>query len=274
MSLLKSLRDVFSADSDRTLTGPDKFSARADSETDGADMFAGIDTRRQANVDGLVLGLTYEDTEGNVSQRMVRVHAIGPSEQGDYVHGFCQLREAERTFFIDRVTEVIDYWTGKTHTDAREFFQPYIEIARWRDVAEPESDSGESTPTQQVLTAVRDELKIVLYVAYADGDFQIDEQNVISDYVRDRAAQLGRGVKTGYDHKRIMDWVRNMHPDYLSFERAIKRIAKRDDTDIVHIWHTCKELVMADREIAPREVDAMDALFVEIRKAGISTPLS
>jgi hypothetical protein len=43
--------------------------------------------------------------------------------------------------------------------------------------------------------------------------------------------------------------------------------------DIADVWRTCKKLVMADREIAPREVDAMDSLFVAIRNAGIRTAL-
>lgn len=273
MSFFQSLKEIFSSNSDRPLEHPEGFPPQIEAEEDAEDMFADIDTRPQPNVDGLVLGLTYEDGQGNTSQRMVRVQAIGPSERGDYVHGFCQLRQAERTFFIDRIQQVVDYWTGDTYKDSREFFLPYVEIARWRDFAETGNDESVANPTQKVLASVRDELKIVLYVAYSDGSFQVDEQNVISDYVRERAEALGDDVSASYDHGRIMDWVRNMHPDHASFERAIKRIAARDDVDITHVWHTCKELVMADRSISPSEVDAMDSLFVEIRKAGISAPL-
>lgn len=209
---------------------------------------------------------------------MVRVKAIGPSEGAGYVHGFCQLRKADRTFRIDGIREVVDHRTGETFNDPAGYFLPYVEIARWRDFAEPsaaDADAGKmSNPTQMVLSSVRDEIKIVLYVARADGDFQIDEQNVISDFIARRAAMLGDAVARDYDHGRIMAWARNMIPDYATFERAVQRLATRPEVDVAEVWRTCKTLVMADREIEPREVDAMDSLFVAIRNAGIRTPLN
>jgi hypothetical protein len=276
MGLLQTLREAFGGRAEPELSGPEAFEAAADAEQDTPDMLGESPSDPQANVDGLVLGIVYEDTRGKVSRRMVRVKAIGPSDGAGYVHGFCQLRRADRTFRIDGIREVVDHRTGETFTDAAAYFLPYVEIARWRDFAEPAAaDTGRmSNPTQMVLSSVRDEIKIVLYVARADGDFQVDEQDVISDFIRRRAAMLGEAVARGYDHGRIMAWARNMNPDYATFERAVQRLATRPDVDVADVWHTCKTLVMADREIEPREVDAMDSLFVAIRNAGIRTPLN
>ena len=274
MGLLRTLREAFGGRADRELSGPESFEAAADAEHDTPDMLGESPSDPQANVDGLVLGIVYEDARGHVSRRMVRVKAIGPSEGAGYVHGFCQLRKADRTFRVDGIREVVDHRTGETFQDAASYFLPYVEIARWRDFAEPAANTGKtSNPTQTVLSSVRDEIKIVLYVARADGDFRVDEEDVISDFIARRAATLGDGVARGYDHGRIMAWVRNMNPDYASFERAVRRLATRPDVDIADVWRTCKKLVMADREIAPREVDAMDSLFVAIRNAGIRTAL-
>lgn len=272
MGLLNSIREAFGGKPERKLESPANFETGAAGE-DPEDMFSSVDMRPQPNVDGMVLGLTYQDTAGNISRRMVRVIAIGESDRGDYVHAFCELRQAERTFFIKRVQEVVDHHTGHVHTDAAEFFLPYVEIAKWRDYREDGGDGEMSNPTQIVLTAVRDDIKIILYVAYADGDFQVDEQDVLSDFIAKRAKACGPDVAQGYDHRRIMSLVRSMRPDYASFERAVQRVAKRDELEIGDVWHTCKKLVMADRDINPREVDAMDSLFVAIRQAGISTRL-
>ena len=274
MGLLRALRDTFGGRSEREMSAPESFRTAADADQDTPDMMAEPPSDPQANVDGLVLGIVYEDSRGKLSRRMVRVKAIGPSEGSGYVHGYCQLRKADRTFRIDGIHEVVDHRTGETFADAAAYFLPYVEIARWRDFAEPAAQSGTaSNPTQMVLSSVRDQIKIVLYVARADGDFQVDEQDVLSDFVARRAAELGARVADGYDHGRIMAWARNMNPDYASFERAVQRLAERTDVDIGDVWRTCKKLVMADRAISSREVDAMDSLFVALRSAGVRMPL-
>jgi hypothetical protein len=144
MGLLRALREAFGARGDRELSGPESFEAAADAEHDTPDMLGQSPSDPQANVDGLVLGLVYEDARGNVSRRMVRVKAIGPSEGAGYVHGFCQLRKADRTFRVDGIREVVDHRTGETFQDAASYFLPYVEIARWRDFAEPAADATRS----------------------------------------------------------------------------------------------------------------------------------
>ena len=272
MGLLNSIREAFGGKPERKLESPASFRTGAAGD-DPEEMFPSFDMSPQPNVDGMALGLTYEDTAGNISRRMVRVIAIGGTGHGDCVHAFCTLRKAERTFLIRGIREVVDHRTGHVHTDAAEFFLPYVEIAKWRDYRDDGGGGEVSNPTQIVLTAVRDDIKIILYVAYADGGFQVDEQDVLSDFIAGRARACGPDVARDYDHRRIMSLVRSMRPDYASFERAVQRVARRDEPEIGDIWHTCKKLVMADRDINPREVDAMDSLFVAIRQAGISTRL-
>lgn len=59
--------------------------------------------------------LTYEDADGATTTRDVLVHRYDFDGDG-YIVGHCSLRQAERTFRIDRVRQMVDLDTGEQLT--------------------------------------------------------------------------------------------------------------------------------------------------------------
>lgn len=54
------------------------------------------------------LTIEYEDADGDVTMRDIRISGIGTSRHGVYFEAWCALRREERTFRIDRIKSVVD----------------------------------------------------------------------------------------------------------------------------------------------------------------------
>lgn len=122
----------------------------------------------------IVFHLVYEDTAGNVSQRIVTVRKVETSRAGHALLCFCHLRRRARRFALDRVPEVFDVSTGEVHRDPKAFFlcHPLLAVA--------------DTHEDRAFRLCADELTILTVVGAADGRFDPDEQNQLLVHVFDR----------------------------------------------------------------------------------------
>jgi predicted DNA-binding transcriptional regulator YafY len=60
----------------------------------------------QALHDAVAVGLTYRDAQGELSQRIVEPAGVLGTNNGWYLAGWCRLRQAARTFKMDRIVEI------------------------------------------------------------------------------------------------------------------------------------------------------------------------
>jgi len=69
------------------------------------------------------LGLQYRDPDGAITARDVDVQQVGRLNQQAYFRGYCHLRQADRTFRIDRIVECWDTESGEVIEDVEAFLR-------------------------------------------------------------------------------------------------------------------------------------------------------
>ena len=71
MGILDELKSRFGAGEEPPPREPPGFSNRADAEHDSADMMLAAEPEPEPVLEGLTVGLTYEDIDGNISERLI-----------------------------------------------------------------------------------------------------------------------------------------------------------------------------------------------------------
>lgn len=79
-------------------------------------------SRRDARPFSTTVGLSYRDDAGVITERTVIVDRVGRLHHALYFGGMCQLRQADRTFRVDRVIECWDPSTGEIIVEMEKFF--------------------------------------------------------------------------------------------------------------------------------------------------------
>ncbi|GAA5445811.1 hypothetical protein Misp06_04016 [Microbulbifer sp. NBRC 101763] len=192
------------------------------------------------------LQIDYMDGDGKSTTRSVKVKKLNEMLTGSMVIGFCELRGARRTFRIDRITECIDLETGECVTSVREFL-----VNKFESSPERIMDTFE--------LEFIDVLKILYFVAKADGQFKKEEKTVIAEYVRklvcdDRVtSQMIDKVFRSYDV-----------PSLQSFKLAVGRVVKAQEVDTDLLIDCCRKIVNTQKTVHPAERAALE--YMEKRR--------
>ena len=258
MGILDELRSRFGSKEPFEPVEPPGFTARADTHVDSADMLLPEAPEPEPLLEGMTVGLTYEDLEGNVSERLVNSVRLVDAPEGPFLWAYCHLRKDYRAFRLDRIRQIRDYKTG-AHTDnAAVFFKPYM---MERERGEDSRRDFESRTTREVLGLIGDELRILAFVAMADRHFDTREEALISEFIRERARQLGSEAVDSYDHGRVLEWMRAQKPTFSGLERAVERLSLRGEWELRALWELSKDIVEADERVDADEIRAMDDLY-------------
>ncbi|MGI9416127.1 MAG: WYL domain-containing protein [Hyphomicrobiales bacterium] len=264
MGILDEIRNRFTGQDSFERIEPTGFAPRADARDDSGDMMLAGEPEAEPLLDGLTVGLTYEDMDGNVSERLVNAIRLVQAPDGRYLWAYCHLRKDFRAFQFDRIQQIRDYRTGAHTEDAAAFFAPYLTVTV-EDEA-PHTDF-ESRATREVLGLIGDELRILAFVAMADRHFDEREEVLVSDFIRVRAGQLGQDVVENYDHDKVIQWVRAQRPSFESLERAVERLSRLGAWELRALWDLSNDIVKADDKVDYEELRAMDDLYTAIDRA-------
>lgn len=213
------------------------------------------DSTRNSHFDGWRLWIRYCDIEGNASNRWVRIYRIESRPNADYLVGHCELRKATRSFRIDRIVEIADK-DGELHEPA-DFFKPYISPVQLRS-----SGPDRSRPfgkALKIIDMIGDDLKILAFIAEADGSFGNREADVLTKYAMYRAAEAGLELNKS-DSVDLRKWMKMQNPDELTIRSSIRRIASRRTMTFDDLWDLANIVVEVDGKIKKSEQAALNEL--------------
>ena len=264
MGILDELRNRFGGGDTPEPVEPPGFEPRAEAANDSADMLLAAEPEPEPLLEGLTVGLTYEDIEGNISERLVNSIRLVETPEGEFLWAYCHLRNDYRAFRLDRIRQVRDYKSGAHTDDPVSFFEPYMSAAEREDTLHTDF---ESRTTREVLGLIGDELRILAFVALADRRLDEREEELIADFVRARARELGAEVMENYDHGRVLDWMRAQKPTFSGLERAVERLSARGEWELRALWDLSNDIVHADEHVDADEIRAMDDLYNAIDRA-------
>jgi len=225
----------------------------------------------EADLDGVAIEIVYRDSRGEPSVRTIRCHRLREEGGYYYVDAECALRQAYRTFRLDRIVEIRDYSTGEVIDDIPGFFAPYLgeDIAlRARDQspaparldpARPDraSPSRSTSDNPRIAGAFRDGARVLLYLAMSDGELHDEERRLILDYSIGRLRRL----PSPPDDPELLArrWVGNQVPTRAAALAALGRVtANADDgRDLAHLMF---DLIIADGAATDREMAAAEGI--------------
>jgi hypothetical protein len=213
------------------------------------------------NLEGSRVWIKYCNEAGEVSERWVQIQKIESRQYADYLFGHCELRDAIRSFRIDRIQEVADNY-GEVH-EAREFFAPFTSAPQGRSSGPSRHSSfGRAL---KILDLVGQELIILAFAAECDGRFVPREANLITSYAKVRCEELGLTMTEADSHD-LRKWIKMQRPDVKNVVNAVHQVARKGKTSADEIVELTNLVFEADKKIVQSERSTAELLHQLLRE--------
>lgn len=217
-----------------TATGTD-----ADTDAWEGAFYDAIGPQRSVNK---TVRLDYCDANGKVTNRVVDVYAFESTGSTGLVISRCRLRNARRTFRFDRMRRVVDEETGEIIGDLQKCLNE-----QWLASPQPVMD--------KLFSDHHDVLKMMLYMAKADGSVRAAELAVIAKYCVDLTQDERITVAMIKDMLQYVDTV-----SITTFVRTYNKLHRDRPEAAIKAAAACREIVATQKTIHPNEQAALDAL--------------
>lgn len=186
--------------------------------------------------------LKYADANDRQTERTVNIRAFESVGRTGLAFGHCHLRNATRTFRFDRMRQVVDADTGEIIPDLQKHLND-----EWQ--ASPQS------AMDKLYEQHHDVLKMMLYMAKADGSVRAAELDVIAkscvDITQDNRITLAM-IK---DMLKTVDVV-----SITTFVRTYNKLRRERPDAAVLAAAACRAIVATQKTIHPNEQAALNAL--------------
>lgn len=189
-----------------------------------------------------VLHLHYVDGGGLATERTVEVRKCGQYFDDVMVAGYCRLRNANRTFLVSRITTCFDEETGEVVDNIAQYLRQRYE-------------KSPDYALDQFLDDECDTLRILLYVAKADGYLRTPEKAVIAAYCRETCGDV-RVSDAMMANALAMLEVPSIH----IFRRIVGALKNKPSESRARIIETVERLIATDKKTHPAEQEALDYL--------------
>ncbi len=196
--------------------------------------------------------IEYEDGNKLRTTRTVRIREYDNELYGGIIMGHCELRNATRTFRFDRIKKCVDLETGEVITDIKKHLNNLYEKSPAR--------SSEILATDYI-----DILKVVYFVAKADGQYRKEEKEVISNYVRKLVRDDRITIKMIDEILKEIDV-----PTMQGFKLALGRVLKGGEINPELLAMCCQEIVDTQKSVHPMEKEALDYIEKKLSSLPVS----
>ncbi|MEG6507999.1 WYL domain-containing protein [Methyloligella sp. 2.7D] len=251
--MLQSLLSVFG---ERKATPPTGFRIGGAS-FDTADMEVEPSSDEVGRLVGVRLALTYEDSKGDRTRRLIVVEKVSRTAAGEYcLQAFCELRQARRSFRVDRIVEIIDTRTGEVHEEPEAFLSDLLLVAKMQRTKKrtPSED-----PTSVLLRESTEGLTVLLYFGHADQHLKRQERRILWSYLdwqQDRCSIRGRVPR-----RSVNSWMDAMLPDTYQFSDALEKVLNSERVHRNHVLSRIPEIVLADGVVDSEERNRLQSLL-------------
>lgn len=188
------------------------------------------------------LAIKYTDGNGSPSERTVRVRSFDPALYGGTMIGHCELRNDTRAFRFDRIREAVDTDTGEVVSDVGDYLQQRYD-------ASPERSRDTLREDYRQL------LRVLFYVAKADGQYRREEKEVVRRYLRSI-------VNDPRVSDELIDGLfQDLEvPTLPAFKRALGKVLSEQLVEPASLKNVCHEIVATQQKVSPGEKEALEYL--------------
>lgn len=187
--------------------------------------------------------ISYVNAKNELTTRVVDIRAYEPTGATGLIIGRCHLRNATRTFRFDRMQRVIDESTGEIIPNLQQCLND-----EWAASPEPIMD--------KLYSEHHDVLKLMLYMAKADGAVRAAELEVIAAYCIDITQDQRITSAMIKDMLQFVDVV-----TINTFTRTYNKLRRENPDSARKAADACRAIVATQKTIHPNEQSALDALL-------------
>lgn len=228
-----------------------------------------IDSDRDGNPDaitGICIAIEYIDASAQVSNRRVIVERVYQGDESVYCSGFCLLRKEQRTFRVDRIKSLRLPPKWLERRNPIEFFELYLPKTAMGFVDARTNDTYERyARLYDVRKAANNGLRVLAFVARADGAIADPERAVVKSYVRDASRLIGEPLPEA-DCAEIASDIEKLFPTKRQVANSLNAIRLYHEQCEIFL-NSVTRLVRADGDVSAREQSAFQLLVEILRKS-------
>lgn len=185
------------------------------------------------------LKFSYRDASGSSTERLVDIKECDTTNPAGYMIGFCRLRNAIRTFRMDRASRAIDIDTGGLIPSLTEF-------------AAKKYNESPISSIDNLFNNSSDSLRALFYIGKADGRFTQKEKQIFLAYCQ----------KASGDERIDMEQIENAckylaAPTKQAFKLICGRLAKLDEAERIAVLNATAAMIATEKTISGEEVEAL-----------------
>ena len=197
----------------------------------------------------LTYHLTYRDSVGVESRRVVTLRRVDPDRRGLMLVCWCHSAGALRCFNLSGIVEIFDVVNGEVHDNPAAFFSNHPLLTEPKD------------PVDYALQVCKHEVNVLVAVGAADGRFDMDEQDRVLIHVFDRMPDLTM------DEELMRQRLCRFAPDMAAFEAAMLQMGRFRRGDPVALLRSLRKLVEVDGVLSREEVLFVSELQAQLAGA-------
>lgn len=186
------------------------------------------------------LEIQYRDAEGSETRRKVDVRECDIESKSGYLIGICKMRNAYRTFRMDRVRHATDLETGEVIDN----------LPEW---AKRKYQESPAFAIETLIDESSDVLRALFYIGKADGRFTRKEKQVFLDYCTRNLIDRNLNID---DIDRICNQLDI--PSKQAFKLICGRLSKFELSQRLAIISAADDMVATEKTIGAEEADALD----------------
>lgn len=179
--------------------------------------------------------IRYTDSNGKRSERVVDVRECDTWAPDGYLNGFCHTRGAIRTFRLDRIESAIDVETGEL-------------IHNLNDFADKKYEESPVAAVDKLFEDHSDALRVLFYVAKADGKFTAKEKDIYLDYCQKVHPDERLNTKV---IDSALKWVDV--PTRHTYKVICGRLSKVEESQKAAIINAAEAMIATQKTVSPEE---------------------
>lgn len=225
------------------------------------------------DVVGSVFFITYEDSKGDLSRREVLLLSVSWRTAGLCIGTHCLLRDAPRSFRVDRIRELAHGRTGELIDDPIAFFQrvaPPVPERTAPDVP-ARKVASEAPPTASATWAQRRVLResvrpaaiLLMFLARSDETLSAPEVACVARLIED--ARISLGVPEDAADSYLLAEMTALEPSRNLVTRAVRAIVAGGAFS-ENLPARLSQMARADGVSSPEEVEAYRTIIATLRR--------
>ena len=180
------------------------------------------------------IGFSYKDGAGNVTKREILSKNFTRTYNGGMLYGHCSLRNANRSFWFSRMSDVYDTDTGELIENIGDYIL--------HEYAKTSAGKSELFNEEN-----EDFITIIYFAGVCDGQFRKEEKLIIGKHVQD---MIGTEMNAGDIDFLLRDHSR---PTERKFTIALNRMKKNEPEKIPLVYEIASEIVATQKNVHPME---------------------